>query len=138
MRNFLMRLMGFMQGRYGIDQLNISLFVLSVVLWIVNIFVWNQIASLTLTILELLIIVIVILRGMSRNTVKRNAENQKFLPVFNFVVSKIKLCIRKFRDRKTHKYIKCPKCKVHLRVKRTKGVHTVQCPKCGMRFAKKI
>lgn len=138
MRNLLMKLSSFMQGRYGTDQLNISLFVLFLVLWIANIFVWNQIASLTLTLLELLIIVIVILRSFSKNIVKRSAENRKFLPVFNAVVSKIKLLSRMFRDRKTHKYIKCPKCRVHLRVKRTKGVHTVQCPKCGMRFSKKI
>ena len=138
MRGLMQKFAMFMQGRYGSDQLNISLMVLFFVIWIVNVFVFNSIASLVLSVLEIVIIAITLFRSFSRNITKRSAENRAFLPVYNAVTGWFKLTHKKFRDRKDYRYIKCPMCKSQLRVKNNKGKHTVRCPRCSNEFQKKI
>ena len=138
MRNFFQKIAIFMQGRYGTDKLNNTLFVLFFVLWIVNIFVFNRTASYIIDIFELLVIALIIYRALSRNITARSAENRKFLPVYNAVVGWFKLTFKKFKDRKDYRYVKCPVCKAQLRVKNKKGNHTVRCPRCGSEFNKKI
>lgn len=138
MRSFFQKIAIFMQGRYGTDKLNNTLFVLFFVLWIVNIFVFNRVASYIIDIFELLVIALIIFRALSRNITARSAENRKFLPVYNAVVGWFKLTFKKFKDRKNYRYVKCPVCKAQLRVKNKKGNHTVRCPRCGSEFNKKI
>ncbi|MCH5297567.1 MAG: zf-TFIIB domain-containing protein [Ruminococcus sp.] len=138
MRNLIQRFMIFMQGRYGTDTLNRFLFVLFIVLWLVNIFVFNFVARNIIWLIELLIIALTLFRSFSRNIYKRSAENRKFLKYYNPVKSWVKLNIRKFKDRKDYRYLKCPICKSQLRVKNKKGIHTVHCPRCGSEFDKKI
>ena len=41
---------------------------------------------------------------------------------------------KKYKDRNTHMYKKCPKCKQKIRLPLKKGKHTVKCPNCGNRF----
>ena len=53
-----------------------------------------------------------------------------FDPVKNWVLLRIK----KIRERKDFRYLKCPYCKAQLRVKNQKGVHGVRCPKCRGEF----
>lgn len=138
MRNLMQRFAVFMQGRYGTDKLNNSLFVLFFLLWLINVFVFNFWASVVLNIIELAVIGIIIFRSLSRNITKRSAENRKFLPIYNAFMQWAKLNIRKFKERKEYKYIKCPVCKAQLRVKNRKGEHKVRCPKCRNEFNKKI
>lgn len=138
MRNLIQRFMIFMQGRYGTDTLNKFLFALFIVLWIVNIFIFNLLARNIIWLIELLIIALVMFRSFSRNINKRSAENRMFLKYYNPVKSLVKLNILKFKDRKEYKYLKCPVCKSQLRVKNKKGNHTVHCPRCGSEFDKKI
>lgn len=127
-----------MQGRYGTDTLNKFLFGLFIVIWLINIFVFNPVARSIIWLIELLILALSLFRSFSRNINKRSAENREFLKYYNPVKSWIKLTIRKFKDRKDYRYIKCPVCKSQLRVKNKKGVHTVHCPRCGSEFDKKI
>lgn len=138
MRGLMQKFANFMQGRYGTDKLNNFLFVLFIVIWIVNIFVFNFYATLVLDVLQLAVIALFVFRSLSRNITKRSAENRKFAPVYDAVVGWFKLSWKKFRDRKEYKYLKCPVCKAQLRVKNKKGTHTVRCPKCGSEFEKKI
>ena len=130
--------MVFMQGRYGTDKLNNSIFVVMMLFWFVNVFVFDPLASLILTLIELAFFALFLFRALSKNIVKRSAENRKFMPVYNKVSAWIKLNIRKFKDRKEYKYLKCPSCKAQLRVKNKKGKHTVKCPKCANEFEKRI
>lgn len=127
-----------MQGRYGMDTLNNFLLAVLFVLWIINIFVFFTIPSLVLDLLELVVIGLIIFRMLSRNINKRSLENRKFVPVYNSVKNWFSLTIRKFKERKEFRYIKCPFCKAQLRVKNKKGKHTVHCPRCGREFDKKI
>lgn len=137
MRGLFNRFANFMQGRYGTDKLNNALWVLLLILWFVNIFVWNRVARYIIDGIMLLVIVLICFRMFSRNIVARSAENRKFLPIYNAVTGWFKLTFKKIRDRKDYRYIKCPVCKAQLRVRNKKGNHTVRCPKCGSEFNKK-
>lgn len=138
MRGLFQRFAGFMQGRYGGDKLNIFLYILFLVLWLVNIFVFNVMASLVLDVFEIVIVVISIFRSFSRNIAKRSEENRKFLSVYNPIAAWFKLTFRKIKEFRHYRYIKCPVCKAQLRVKNKRGNHTVRCPKCKSEFSKKI
>ena len=138
MRNFMYKISAFMQGRYGMDELNITLLVLSIIISIVSRFVFNIPARLILTAVSLGLMALVVFRLLSRNIYGRSAENRKFKPAFDAVTGWFKLTYKKFRDGRTHRYYKCPNCKAQLRVKNIKGTHTIRCPKCGNKFEKKI
>ncbi len=138
MRGLMQKLAVFMQGRYGMDTLNNFLVVVALGLWVINIFVFGMVASIIIDILELAVIGIFLFRMLSRNINKRSLENRKFVPVYNSVKNWFSLTVRKFKDRKDFRYLKCPVCKAQLRVKNKKGKHTVRCPRCGSEFEKKI
>lgn len=138
MFRFIQKYMEFMRGRNGMDTLNRFLLGLSLFLWFVNIFVFNRLASLIIYLVELFILAWMIFRALSTNIVMRSKENRTFLKAYNPIKSKIKFEIKKFKERKDFKYLKCPFCKVQLRVKNQKGNHGVKCPKCGGKFEVKI
>lgn len=134
MRNFMYKLNMFMQGRYGMDQFNIFLLILSVIINLVLGFtkVWY------LRYLSYIPLGYAIFRTLSRSIYKRQKENNVFLKVYNPIKNWCSLTNKKFRDGRTHRYYNCPQCKAQLRVKYIKGSHTIKCPKCGNQFTKKI
>lgn len=138
MRNFMYKFQTFMQGRYGNDELNTTLLVLSIIITIVSRFVFYFPARIILSLVSAGLIALVVFRFLSTNIYKRSAENRKFKPAFTAVTVWFKLTYKKFRDGRTHRYYKCPKCKAQLRVKNVKGKHTIRCPKCGNQFEKTI
>ena len=85
MRNLMQKFAVFMQGRYGTDKLNNCLFVLFLVLWFVNIFVFAPIPTLIIDAFEIAIIVITVFRTKTKKNTKRSAENRPFMPVYNAV-----------------------------------------------------
>ena len=132
-----------MYGRYGGDTLNKVL--LGVYVAVVLIFsivsmtlaffpgvpdVVDTVLTLVYMALSILLIVVIFFRIFSRNIQKRRRENDRFCGFF-------KLIRNRFRDRKTHVYRKCPKCKAVLRLPKAKGKHTVVCPRCKERFGVK-
>ncbi len=66
-------------------------------------------------------------------------ERQKYLAVRYRIKQKFQLYKNIWRDRKTHKYYKCPHCKAVVRISKPgKGrTITVDCPKCGQGFTKR-
>ncbi len=136
--SFIQRFMNFMQGRYGFDTLNGFLIILSVALSIANIFVWGLLPSLIIYGIELALMGIVVFRSLSRNIVMRSRENRVFRKAYDPVKNWIAFRIKKFKERKEFKYLKCPHCKAQLRVKNQKGEHGVRCPKCRGEFKVKI
>ena len=133
----------FFAGRYGSDTLNSVLiviysltFIVYTVLRIVFAVTMPE-SKIALPILGLIyfvlstsLIVWIFFRMFSKNIGKRRRENEKFCGFF-------KLLKNKFRDRKTHVYRKCPECKAVLRLPKSKGKHTVVCPRCKKRFSVK-
>lgn len=135
---FFQRIRQFMLGRYGMDALNLFLLGASLTLWTANVFVWNRWASFVLWLLEMGFLALAILRALSRNINMRSLENRRFKKVFDPVKNWVLFQIKKFRERKDFKYLKCPHCKAQLRVKNQKGEHGVRCPKCRGEFRVKI
>ena len=115
-----------MVGRNGLDVLNQLLFGLYLVAWIVDWFVdsWMMSAGV------MLIVLVFLFRFFSKNLYQRNKENQAWLRFLRPFVSFFRLQMRKWNERKTHRFRRCKQCKTVLRIKRVKGKHTVVCPRC--------
>ena len=128
------RLMRFMVGRYGVDQLYYVLLVTCLTLMVVNAFL----RSPAVDILMWAVLIWMIFRTYSRNVYKRSAENVRFLRIRDGIRSKGSLTMRRIRERKTHIYRNCPQCKATLRLPRERGGHTVDCPRCHHEFIVKI
>ena len=122
----------FMTGRYGNDQLNQLLSIVSVVLLIVAIFTkWTLVY-----LLAVILIALCYFRMFSRNTAKRYEENQAFLNWrYRFAVKKDRRK-KEFQDRKTHHIYRCPSCGQKVRVPKGKGKISITCPKCKNQFIK--
>ncbi len=130
MMNFLRR---FMAGRYGGDQLNNALLVLSLLLILLERFThWRW-----MTIPVLVLLVLCYFRVFSRNIQARYAENQRFLRWWGQIGVRLRNAGLRFQDRKTHRYYKCPHCKQRLRVPRGRGKINITCPHCRTQFIRK-
>lgn len=124
------KLRTFMIGRYGIDELYKLLLIIYTLIIFINIFIKSKILS----IIELFLVVIIFYRALSKNIKQRRKENDMYLKFKNKVLSKINFIKRKYKDRNTHMYKKCPKCRQKIRLPLKKGKHTVKCPKCSHKF----
>lgn len=133
-------LRNFMMGRYGLDQMTVGLLVGMMVFSLLSSLTW----FLPLYLISIALMIWAIFRVFSRNTAARARENEKFLVFWNQVkkwwngvrqwFAKQK---RKWDDRKTHVYFRCPNCKKELRVPKGKGKLEVTCPLCRSKFIKK-
>ncbi len=124
----------FMYGRYGSDQLNMTLLISSVAVSVTNSIlsaflhesrVYATIVYPILYVIMMGLLALTIFRCLSRNIYKRQKENRRFLGFFS-----------RLRDRQ-HRYFRCPSCKQQVRVPRGKGKLSIRCPKCGQKFVKK-
>ena len=131
------RLFRFMYGRNGFDKLGRFLFTIYLILvisqWIISIFV-PPLVSLIMSSVIMLLAFYIFFRALSRNLVKRQAENYKYIQFSTKIKTFFSLQKSKFRDRKTHVYKKCPRCKAVLRLKKIKGKHRAVCPRCSNSF----
>lgn len=133
-------LRNFMMGRYGLDQMTVGLLVGMMVFSLLSSLTW----FLPLYLISIALMIWAVFRFFSRNTAARARENEKFLVFWNQVkkwwngvrqwFAKQK---RKWDDRKTHVYFRCPNCKKELRVPKGKGKLEVTCPLCRSKFIKK-
>lgn len=141
MGRFRERLIRFMYGRNGIDAYNRFIFalyfILTVIYWIASLFI-HPIASTVFSCVLFAMMIYLVFRTMSRNIVKRQVENRRYLAFSSIVKSFFKLQKNKFKDRKTHVYRKCPSCKAVLRLKKIKGNHRAVCPRCSKSFDVKV
>ncbi len=128
------RLSQFMMGRYGPDQLYSAMLAVSFILLILNMFIKSPVIGAIVW----LILILALVRSLSRNIYKRQMENQRFLKIWNRIKSRLSLISRKLKEIKTHRYVKCPKCKANLRLPRRKGRLEVHCPRCHNEFQKRI
>mgnify|MGYP003371666118 FL=1 len=126
-------LQNFMRGRYGVDQLSIFLLVIYIVVTLLTGFFQLPLLSYA----SLAILIWCWFRILSRKTYKRSKENTTFLRMVFPITSRYRSLKKRFRDRKTHKYYRCPNCKQELRVPKGKGEITITCPKCKTKFDKR-
>lgn len=122
----------FMQGRYGIDQLNSFLMIVCIICFIVNMFI----GSIVLTFIAYGTWLFVIFRMFSKNIYARNRENDKYLNFFSPLSRWLKLKLMSKQD-PSNKYFSCPKCKQMVRVPKGHGTVEVTCPNCQNKFEKR-
>lgn len=127
------RMMNFMRGRYGLDQLNIFIAGFIIFLMVLNLFFKNPIIS----ILGFALIVYLYFRMFSRNITKRSDENTLYLKK----TWKIRMRLRKEKGymqlRKTHHIYRCPSCRQKIKIPRGRGKISITCPKCSKQFIRK-
>ena len=130
MNKWIAKIYRFMYGRYGVDDLYRFGLGVFIFLSLLNLFLNNRV----ITILELIIIFLLVYRSFSKDIVKRRKENNKYLRCKQGIKAFFNLQGRKWQDRNTHLYKKCPKCKTVLRFPLKKGRHTCKCPNCKNKF----
>lgn len=127
------KLKRFAKDRYGGDQLSLALLILSVLLTLVG-----HLTKLYLFIfISYILLIISVYRIFSKNIHKRRMGNYKFSIYISPIYSKYKNIQKRFRERKTHKFFKCPDCQSKLRLPKGKGRIIITCPKCNNKFEKR-
>lgn len=124
------KIISFMYGRYGVDELYIFLLVLYFGLFVINCFV----SSFWINCVAAVLLVFSIFRSMSKNYTKRRRENEVFLKLYRPVKSELILLKDRFKDIRTARYRKCPHCGITIKLPNKKGKHSVICPKCRERM----
>ena len=122
----------FMAGRYGGDQLNLFLIALYLVLYVLFLFT----RLLAFELVGAVVLVVSLLRSLSRNLERRRAENTRFLQIVRPLWRRWTGFRARAHD-KEHRYFKCPNCGQQMRVPRGKGRITVHCRTCGAAFEEK-
>ena len=136
MRSFFERLghkmASFMYGRYGTDELSKFLMILALILMVIS---WFPNLGLVYFV-ALALMIWSLFRTFSRKLDKRRRERERYLKIQKPIANFFKLQRNKWRDRKTHVYFKCKKCRAVLRVPKGKGSIVVICTRCKDRIEK--
>ena len=132
-----------MIGRYGADGLNRFLTICGWVLLLAG-FVLSgiqrngtMILGSILVTLSWALLIWSIFRTLSKNTQKRASENYRYYMYRNRVVTWWKGLKKRWQERKTHRYFRCPQCRATVRVPKGKGKIRITCPKCRNQFITK-
>lgn len=125
-----------MQGRYGFDRLSRFIILLSFVFWglciIARFTPWHWL-YIVFSLLNTLLYLAALFRMFSRDIAARTLENERYLQFCSRALPKFDRLKASLTDRE-HAYRSCPACGALLRLKKVKGKHTTQCPKCGKKF----
>lgn len=127
------KMVRFMTGRYGPDELYKALFVTYFALLMINIFFRSPIIS----VLMWAAFIWSLFRFFSKNIYMRQQENMKYLQAKQKLVSFVSRKKTMLTD-KEHYYKKCKNCKNTLRLPRRSGTHTAVCPICKEKMEIKI
>ena len=120
------RFQRWMYGRYGNDALGRFLLMVALVLAVLSYLPRLQVLSLV----ALLVLLWSNVRCFSKNIPRRRAELETFLRLKGKWTTAWSLRKRMWRERKTHRYVKCKHCRAVLRVPRGRGTVQVGCPRC--------
>ncbi len=123
-----------MVGRHGNDQLNLFLLAVDAVLLIVGSVFGGSAAGRVLMALAFALLAVIYFRMFSRNTVRRQDENSKYLRARYRVLGKYRCIRERWVQRKDYKFFPCPSCKATLRVPRGQGSINIVCRQCGNSF----
>ena len=125
-----MRIAEFMEGRYGLDNLNKFLLIFGFIL----VFFGAIVSPVDL--LGWGFAIIALFRALSRNFDRRQIENEWYLKITRAPKRFFKKISTRWKNRKTTVYFKCSNCKQPLSVPKGKGKIRVICPKCGTEIYK--
>jgi DNA-directed RNA polymerase subunit RPC12/RpoP len=116
----------FANGRYGIDDLGKTIFLVSIVVYIIGVLLQNSI----LAFLAMFGFLIFLCRTLSGDRWERSAENRKYLGY-------TKLWKLRYENRRTARVYMCEKCGRYIRVPKGKGKIQITCPSCGSKMIRK-
>ena len=131
------KLIRFMQGRYGIDQLSKFLLITGLAVVLLSAFFGETAVSMLLYIFGCGVVIYCYFRIFSRNVQKRYAENQAYLMKTYKIRNWFQNQKNIWQQRKVYHIYTCPSCKQKIRIPKGKGKIEVRCPKCGTTFIKK-
>lgn len=120
-------------GAYGQDELSRALSIFSMVCLVLSLF---RIFSF-LYIVALVSLIWSIYRTFSKNHAKRTKERNTYLKLIAKPKAFFNIQKRRFAERKTHDYYKCPQCKAYNRIPKGHGRILITCPKCRTQFERK-
>lgn len=130
-----------MRTRYGNDELNRFISILSIIIIIINLFLRVRV----LHIVVVLLLIIMFCRAFSKCFDRRARENMKYLELKSrFFGSREQRAYNRTRkaDRKAAKEGKrvliCPYCKEKLRVPVGAGKIKIRCPHCKQQFEETV
>lgn len=127
------KLARFMQGRNGSDEFTRFLMWVCVAVLVLSLIPYLNFLYLA----ALALLIYMYFRMFSKNTNKRQRENQWYLNKrYAFYAWKDKKKSRAAQSR-THRFYKCKGCGQTIRVPRGKGKIEITCPKCKYKFIKK-
>ncbi len=134
--NLSRKLSNWMIGRYGTDELSRCLIWTGIVFLVLSMFIRVQGVASIFNLIAWILVIYAYFRVLSRNIVKRSRERDKFLRLTSGIRSWFSVLKKRWRDRKTHNYYRCPKCKTYIRVPKGRGKIAITCPKCREEFIK--
>lgn len=127
------KLMFYMKGRYGYDELSKVLIIFGLILGIVN----NFFGGIILTVIGLASISFGGLRILSKERGNRRKELQQYINVKQRFFSKYRKIRNRWAQRNVYKITKCPNCKQKIRVPKGKKKIRITCSTCQHKFIKK-
>jgi len=123
----------FMSGRYGTDQLNMTMLWTALIMSIIG-----SVAKVGLiTLMADALLLLMFFRMLSKDRYKRQHENQVYLQRTYKLTQAVTEWANRMKNSKKYRYFTCPKCRKRLRVPRGVGSITITCKGCGNKFDKK-
>lgn len=129
------KLIRFMHGRYGVDNLSRFGSVLGLIIIFIGLF--SQ-YTWVLAIGWAIYLYFSIYRVFSKNIGKRYEENSKYLNSTRPLRDFFNKITGRFKGMKNHRYLKCPNCKKEMKIPKVKGKVKITCPHCKTQFTKKL
>lgn len=123
----------FMSGRYGTDQLNMTMIWTALIMAVIGSLAGIGILALLADVL----LILTFYRMLSKNRYQRAHENQVYLDKTQKVRQSVSEWMNRVKNGKKYRYFTCPQCKKRLRVPRGVGSITITCKDCGHKFDKK-
>ena len=123
----------FMSGRYGADQLGMSMLWTSLAMTVLG----SIFRLFVLTLMADALLILMFWRMLSKDRYRRQSENQAYLQKTYAVRKAVSEWVNRVKNSKKYRYFTCPQCKKRLRVPRGVGNITITCKDCGTKFDKK-
>lgn len=127
----------FMMGRYGADELSKIINTISLVFILLSMFTGKWSVHWIFYWAGVGLLIYNICRMFSRNISKRYEENQRFLNAGHQAAAKKNAAKKRWEQRDTYRFYKCPGCRQRVRVPKGRGKICITCPKCKHEFIKK-
>ncbi len=124
------KLVDWLQGRQGPDDLAVFSVNLAIVIVLVNLFLHVS----WLGIVALLLVAYSLFRIQSKNLGARARENETFLKLLGPARPWVQNPSAAWGELRAYKHVRCTSCKQKVRVPRGKGKLRVTCPKCRTKF----